>query len=152
MRKWFHRLALSHIHWLWFTLWHRETYDSVKVAIFSGVWDQSFQPGVRLLTVTRALDKIAHKSIYESTHSHSEEEVKEWLSISHFLVKKQANGLMTVMSNSVNFALSSSGQFYAIGFEGNVDPPSTDVEIQRVKVYNWLCCCTKETCVVSGKS
>lgn len=38
------------------------------------------------------------------------------------------------MSNSVNFALSFSGQFYAIGFEGNVDPPSTDGEIQRVKV------------------
>ena len=30
------------------------------------------------------------------------------------------------------------GQFYAIGFEGNVDPPSTDGEIQRVKVQH--CC------------
>ncbi|CAH3197079.1 unnamed protein product, partial [Porites evermanni] len=27
------------------------------------------------------------------------------------------------------------GQFYAIGFEGNVDPPSTDGDIQRVKSY-----------------
>ncbi|XP_078371214.1 grainyhead-like protein 2 homolog isoform X2 [Oculina patagonica] len=27
------------------------------------------------------------------------------------------------------------GQFYAIGFEGNVDPPTTDGEIQRVKSY-----------------
>lgn len=40
---------------------------------------------------------------------------------------------MTVMS-SMYFVLSISGQFYAIGFEGNVDPPSTDGEIQRVKV------------------
>ena len=50
------------------------------------------------------------------------------------MVKKQENGVVTVISNSVNFALSFSGQFYAIGFEGNVDPPSTDGEIQRVKV------------------
>ncbi|KAJ7371748.1 Grainyhead-like protein 2 [Desmophyllum pertusum] len=27
------------------------------------------------------------------------------------------------------------GQFYAIGFEGNLDPPSTDGEIQRVKSF-----------------
>ena len=32
--------------------------------------------------------------------------------------------------------LSCLGQFYAIGFEGNVDPPSTDGEIQRVKVQH----------------
>lgn len=36
------------------------------------------------------------------------------------------------------FALFISGQFYAIGFEGNVDPPTTDGEIQRVKVQMWI--------------
>ena len=44
------------------------------------------------------------------------------------------NEIITVISKSVYFAISFSGQFYAIGFEGNFDPPSADVEIQRVKV------------------
>lgn len=44
------------------------------------------------------------------------------------------NGITTVISKSVYFSLSFSGQFYAIGFEGNFDPPAADVEIQRVKV------------------
>ena len=36
---------------------------------------------------------------------------------------------------SVYFTPFPLGQFYAISFEGNVDPPSTEEEIQRVKVY-----------------
>lgn len=45
------------------------------------------------------------------------------------------NGITTViLSKSVYLSLSFSGQFYAIGFEGNFDPPAADVEIQRVKV------------------
>ena len=40
---------------------------------------------------------------------------------------------------SVYFTPFPLGQFYAISFEGNVDPPSTEEEIQRVKVYLcWL--------------